>query len=129
MHVLDPSTWKAEAGGSFQFEARLVYRVPGQPWLCYIKKPSQKENKKKSKKPQVNEKESAASLKSPMTLSNSTTIRSMVPHGFKHCFLNPLFSQCGDTCLLIPEIWEAKAEEIQVLRSTWATGLRPCLKQ
>lgn len=31
----------------------------------------------------------AASLKSPMTLSSSTTIRSMVQHGSKHWFPNP----------------------------------------
>jgi hypothetical protein len=26
-HAFNPSTWEAEAGGSYEFEASLVYRV------------------------------------------------------------------------------------------------------
>jgi hypothetical protein len=30
-HTISPSTWEAEPGRSLEFEASLVYRVPGQP--------------------------------------------------------------------------------------------------
>ena len=46
--AFNPSTWEAEAGGISEFEASLVYRVPGQPGL-YRETLSWKKKKKKKK--------------------------------------------------------------------------------
>jgi hypothetical protein len=48
-HAFDPSTWEAEAGGSLEFEASLVYRVSGQPRLLRETQSQRKKKKKKKK--------------------------------------------------------------------------------
>jgi hypothetical protein len=50
-HAFDPSTWEAEAGG-FEFEANLVYKIPGQPGL-HRETLSRKTKKKTSLSPSL----------------------------------------------------------------------------
>lgn len=82
VNALDPSPWKAEAGGFFEFKARLIYRVPGQQWLRYIKKPSQKAKKRKnSKTPQVNEKKESENSSKPEEPHDSEQLHHHEKHG------------------------------------------------
>jgi hypothetical protein len=48
-HTFNPSTWEAEGRRISEFEASLVYRVPGQPGL-HRETLSRKTKKKKKKK-------------------------------------------------------------------------------
>jgi hypothetical protein len=46
VHTFNPSTWEAEAGGSLEFEASLVYRVSSRTARATQKNPVSKKKKK-----------------------------------------------------------------------------------
>jgi hypothetical protein len=49
-HAFNPSTWEAEAGGSLEFEASLVYRVSSRTTRATQRNPVSKKKKKKKKR-------------------------------------------------------------------------------
>jgi hypothetical protein len=48
-HTFNPSTWEAEAGGSLEFEASLVYKVSSRTARAIQRNPVSKKTKKKKK--------------------------------------------------------------------------------
>jgi hypothetical protein len=50
VHAFNPSTWEAEAGGSLEFEASLVYRMSSRTAIATQRNPVSKKNKNKNKK-------------------------------------------------------------------------------
>jgi hypothetical protein len=49
-HAFNPSTWEAEAGGSLEFEACLVYRMSSRTARATQKNPVLKNQKKKKER-------------------------------------------------------------------------------
>jgi hypothetical protein len=49
-HAFNPSTWEAEAGGIFEFEASLVYRVSSRTARLQRNPVSRNQKKKKRRK-------------------------------------------------------------------------------
>jgi hypothetical protein len=47
VHAFNPSTWEAEAGGSFEFEANLVYKVSSRTARAIQRDPVSRKKKKK----------------------------------------------------------------------------------
>jgi hypothetical protein len=45
-HAFNPSTWEAEAGGIFEFEASLVYRVSSRTTRAIQRNPVSEKKKK-----------------------------------------------------------------------------------
>jgi hypothetical protein len=52
-HAFNPSTWEAEAGRFFEFEASLVYRVSSRTARAIQRNPVSKKTKKQTNKKDV----------------------------------------------------------------------------
>ena len=54
VHVFNPSTWEAEAGRFFEFEASLVYKVSSRTAIATQRNPVSKTNKQTKKQNKTN---------------------------------------------------------------------------